>query len=459
MDLEAIFNPKSVAIIGASENPYKIGGQAVRAILDCGYSGAIYLVNPEHENILGQKCNGAIQDLPLGIDLYIFCIPAAETPEALQRVTERQGRAGIIFAGGFREMGGRGVALETKIREIAGSRFLVVGPNVAGIVNFHGPLNATFLPSWRAFPKGKVSILSQSAGMGFAIMSALADENVGISKYISIGNRTNLDFPEYLSYLRDDPTTEIICIFIEGTERARELYEDVMICAQQKRILVRLGGHHKSSARTALSHTGSMASEPALYRAALQQAGCMVVDDVREMARVAKFLLYYPAVDASKGPAVITHTAGPSIIIADTLEQGGVYLPELAPQTQQKIREIVPEAANVTNPVDTVGGAAFDHRIYIRCLETVLSDSRVGLVIITYAHLLNPDIKFPVREIARLSKQWKKPVMVCMIAPRFSRVANDEADEWEVEGIPVYRYPEDAGKTVVNLYKVFSRPN
>ncbi len=219
-----LFYPRSVAVVGASTNPFKLGFHALRAVTSAGFDGEVYAVNPNAgEEIQGVRSFPRIADLPGEVDLFIYAVPDRLVVPAVREAVEKGGRAGVVFAGGFREAGPGGVKLQEALIEAAARGDMkIIGPNCIGVVNTHARLNATFAVPLGQVGQGGISVVSQSGGVGMCILSHLFDEKVGLGKFVSIGNRANVEFADMIEYLAVDPDTSVICLFIEGIDDARD---------------------------------------------------------------------------------------------------------------------------------------------------------------------------------------------------------------------------------------------
>ncbi len=450
-DFEPLFFPRSVAVVGASSVEGKVGYIAMDSITSSGFKGKIFPVNPEEEEVFGLRAYKNIDSIPEEVDLFIFAISIGRLFEALERAIKKGGKGGVIFSAGFKEIGEEGAKLELKLKEIANrGNFKIIGPNTMGLLNLRHNLNATFIPAFSYLKEGSIAVISQSGGVGFTIVSRLMDNNLGIGKYVSIGNRANVEFADLIEYLVHDPHTDIILLYIEGIDDARRFYEVARKYAFIKPIIAYNAGFGSKARGMALTHTGTMASSPEIYRAAFKQAGILQVDSTEDLALTAKILHMSPPVNNSN-LVIMTHTAGPSIITSDICERGGVKLVNLAEETKRKIREAIYGILEVGNPVD-MPMAGFDHRLYLKPFEHVIKDGNTSAVLIIYTSWLDGKIRIPIKECAALSKEYNKPLFALVIAPEDVK---EEMLEWERHGIPVFNSPEKAARSIVNYFKYY----
>jgi acyl-CoA synthetase (NDP forming) len=456
--LHDVFYPKNVAVVGASENPVKLGFQSLMAVKTGGLSGKIFPVSPSlrGKEIMGIPAYGDISELPEDAQLMVFAIPHDRIPGALESAAKKGARGVVIFAGGFREVGGRGEELQQEIREIANKNGIaIIGPNCVGTVNTHHGLNATFAHPLSLLTPGRVTVVSQSGGTGSAIITMMMDNNVGIAKFVSIGNRVNLDFPEITRYLADDDETDVICLFVEGMDDGRGFLEVARRVSKKKPILVYQAGFTETAKKLALSHTGSMSSSEDIYRAAYRQAGVLFVGDYEELVDTAKALSSLPPL-GGPGVAIFTHTAGPALIVAEAVERVGGVLPDYRPENKKRLLKFVPEFTTPTNPLDMFAHAWVDSSLYVRATDIALSQPDIHLACACYSGGSEMGILFPAAEYAGIAQKHGKPAVVCLMAPFIHRdelVAADEA------GAPTFNNPHKAGRTIANLITLWRMRN
>jgi acyl-CoA synthetase (NDP forming) len=445
-EFRPLFRPRSVAVVGATNNPFKLGYHALAAVRSAGFEGEVYPVHPREEEVQGLKAYPSVEALPEGVELYIFAVPGPAAVEEAGKAARRGARAGVIFAGGFREMGAEGERLQRELARRADEAGMkVVGPNCIGVLNPSGKLNATFAFPLSWFPPGDVAVVSQSGGMGNVILNHMLDERVGLSKFVSLGNRANLDFHHVLEYLAEDPETAVICLFVEGLDHGREFLEKASLAASRKPVLVYSRGYSGKASRAALSHTGASASSEEIYRGAFRQAGVLAVDSAEELVCAAK-ALSLGAVPRGEGLFLCTHTAGPAIALAEICERGGLRFPDLRAELASAMEEFLPPGAAPGNPLDAFAFAWTDPSIYLRAVDLALSQEDVHAAVAVFASGAASGIRFPFREYARLGKEHGKPVYLCVLTPFLTPGELDQARE---EGIPTYNTPEKAGKALV----------
>ncbi len=447
-----LFYPRSIAVVGASSNPFKLGFHALLAAKSAGFAGEIFAVNPKAgEEIQGVKAFRRISDLPDNIDLFVYAIPDKMVVPAVREAVEKGGRAGVIFAGGFREVGPDGVKLQRALVEAAGRGGMkLIGPNCIGVVNTHVGLNATFAVPLGGIKKGGVSVVSQSGGVGMCIVSHLFDEGVGLGKFVSIGNRANVEFADMVEYLALDPDTSVICLFIEGIDDARQFLMRARKYARLKPVIAYNRGYTEKSSGVALSHTGSMASSEEVYRGAFRQAGIIQAESLVEMAVLAKCFSMGVRLEGN-GVFMCTHTAGPAIVIADICERAGVRFPELEPKIAEAMREFLPPHSVPGNPLDMFAQAWTNSSLYLKATDLALRQKNIHCAVAVFQSGMGAGPAFPAREFSQLGHRYGKPTFLCLTAPQaFAK----EMEEAQNQGVVTFNRAEKTGAAIVGLTRL-----
>jgi len=381
--LNFFFTPESVAVIGASANPEKLGHAVVRNLIDSGFSrkGKVYPINPKSNHILGLPVYKSVLDVPENIDMAVIVIPHNYVPEALITCGEKGIKGVVIISAGFREAGTAGVEREREIIRIAkqyGMR--IIGPNVLGLLDTFTPLNASFAAD--SPPKGPIAITSQSGALGTAILDWAQAGSLGLSKFVSLGNKADVNEIDLLNEWADDKNTNVILMYIEELAEGQRFLETAKIVAKKKPIVAIKSGVTQSGARAVSSHTGSLAGSEQAYHAAFQQAGVIRADSMQELFDTALAFGYQPKLEG-KRIAIITNAGGPGILATDALERAGLSLARFDYDTLHELEKTLPDAASASNPVDLLGDALADRFQF--ALETVANDPNVDgiLVVLT----------------------------------------------------------------------------
>ncbi len=447
--LDRIFYPRSVAVVGASANPEKVGFMCVGNLLEAGFGGRVYPVNPGLAQLFGLKAYPSVSAIPGEVDLAMVAIPAELTLSTIEECIAKGVKGAILISGGFREVGTEiGADLQARLREIANRGGMkIIGPNTLGLVNPRAKLNASFQHTLSLSQAGNVAVAAQSGGTTIYVVHALTNHNVGISKAIGLGNRCNLDFDELVPYFGQDRDTEVIVLYVEGLEQPRRLIQAAREVIKRKPIVVYKAGRGEEMDRATLSHTGALAGKYEFYKAAFRQAGMIVVDSVMELVDVAKALAFQPAA-AGNRVAVFSVQAGPGIIMADKCHEQGLKLAQFSPATKRRLRQL----ASPLNPVDNPVDLAWKSDEFDACremLKVVLDDDGVDAIIVAAVFYgSNMEVMRAVVDVARGSR---KPIIVCLDSPRGAAYA--EINALEESGIPTYPLPERAVTGLAGLVR------
>jgi len=376
-DLDAIFKPKSVALIGASNNPSKWGGMVLGRALSCGFRGSVYPVNPRESTISGLRAYRDVLEIPDPVDLAVFTIPAGEVPAAMQRCVEKGIRGAVIISADFAETGERGKALEQetiRIARQAGLRF--VGPNGNGMWTAAVGLNVSPLPTPAP---GHLAFISQSGMFGGAAIHATISRGFGLSKFVSMGNQADLTAADYLEYLRDDEDTHVIGLYLEGLKDGRRFLSVAREVSRHKPILVLKGGRSTQGARAALSHTASIAGEDRIFDAACRQAGLIRVSQLEHLFLMAEALLSQPLPRGQR--VAVVGNGGQGVATVDNLAALGLEVPEFAEADKRALKKTLPpHAPTPRNPVDFAAGAV-DTSGEVRVIEQLAALDYIDAII------------------------------------------------------------------------------
>ena len=453
--MEALFTPGTVAVIGASDNPGKLGSHVMRSLTDGKYPGKIFPVNPGKSEIMGIKTYPSLLQIPGPVDLSIIVLPAESVPKTVVECGEKGVKGVVLITAGFREIEDKkGEDLQTEITELASSSGIkIIGPNTFGMVNLHLPLNASFTPEFSWVDKGGISLVSQSGGMSHLIAFLSLQNKVGLSKIIGLGNRCNVDFSETVEYLIRDSQTKVIALYLEGIDQPRKLMEVAERGNGEKPILAYKVGRSPTSDRASQFHTGSLAGKHEVYEGAFKQAGILTVGSSEELLDAAKALAACPLPEGNR-VAVLSGQAGPGMAACDVCEMERLTIPPFSAETQKKVEELLPPLAIRTNPVD-MGPAWYDSAAIRGIVKTVLEDREIDAVILCVMFASANRSAVRVLTDLLLERRSKKPVLCCFSSPR--GIWDDELKQLEGSGIPNYPTPERAAKALSNLYKYHKR--
>lgn len=454
MSLEAFFKPKSVAVIGASRQPRKFGHVIFKNFFDSEFKGKVYPVNPKAEDILGSKTYRSVTDISGEVDLAVIAVPASIVPSIIDDCVSKQVKAAVIISGGFREIGQEGASLETEIKDkIKGKGLRIIGPNCIGVFDPTSHVDTLFLPTYklkRPMP-GRIAFVSQSGAFGSAVLDWAASQEIGISKFISIGNKVDVDEVDLLNYLESDPLTKCITLYVESISRGREFLQVAYRVLRSKPLVVLKGGVTQEGARAALSHTGSLAGSAKIYEGAFKGAGIIQARTVDELFDFARALAYQPLPKSQKNIAIVTNGGGFGVIGSDEASRQGLELADFSSATVDRVKSSLPDYAIPRNPLDLVGDA--DAERYRIALNAVSSDPNVGailVIVLPQTSFIESDV---VDAISEANVASGKPMIVCTIGGEFTQILGKMLED---DHIPSYPTPERAVLAVNALVRYCS---
>ncbi|HKJ00679.1 MAG TPA: GNAT family N-acetyltransferase [bacterium] len=446
--MERLFRPRSVAVIGASNEPGTIGYAIVRNLITSEYAGPVYPINPRHVVVHSVPCYAALRDVPREVDLAIIAVPAAVVPEVVRECASKHVYALVIISAGFAEIGAKGAALQKEVLDIARRHGMrIVGPNCLGMLNTESAvrLNATFAPMFP--PPGRVALSSQSGALGIAMLNLARELRLGISQFIGVGNKADISGNDLLYFWGNDPYTKVILLYLESFGNPKKFSRIARRVSQHKPIVVLKSGTSQAGARAASSHTGALAASNVVVETLLEQAGIIRTDTMEQFFHAAKLLSTQP-LPAGGRLGVLTNAGGPGIISADRAEVEGLKVPRLSDALQAKLRPFMPESASALNPVDMIASASADQ--YEACLKGLLESDEVDMVLVMFIPPLvtaAPDVARAILT-ARRATDGSKPLVACMMGESERAPWLDELEE---ASIPTFRFPEDAVVSLAQL--------
>jgi acetate---CoA ligase (ADP-forming) subunit alpha len=449
--IQAMFNPASVAVIGASDNPGKLGSHVMRSLTEGKYPGKIFPVNPGKAEIMGIRTYPSLLQISETVDLSIIVLPAEQVPKTVIECGEKGVKGIVLITAGFREIEDqKGQALQSEVTKRADQFGIkIIGPNTFGIVNLHLPLNASFTPEFSGVDTGGISLVSQSGGMSHLIAFLSLQNKVGLSKIIGLGNRCNVDFAEMVEYLIRDSQTKVIAMYLEGIDHPKRLMEVAERGNSEKPILAYKVGRSPTSDQASQFHTGSLAGKHEIYEGAFKQAGILTVGSSEELLDAAKALTMCPLPRGNR-VAVLSGQAGPGMAACDVCELERLAIPRFSAETQKRVEQLLPPLAIRTNPVD-MGPAWYDSAGIKGIVKTVLEDKKIDAVILCMMFASANRSAAGVLADLLLEREINKPVLCCFSSP--AGIWDDEIKQLEGSGIPNYPTPERAAKTLSNLWR------
>jgi acetyl coenzyme A synthetase (ADP forming)-like protein len=446
--LRPFFRPRAVAVIGASRNPSSIGNRLLDGLIKQGFAGPIYPVNPKAAEIAGLRSYSSTKDLPDGVDLAVISVPKGAVLEVIDQCAARGVRAVVIITAGFAETGREGRELQTKLVEkVRGYGMRMVGPNCLGLLNADPTvrLNASFSPIFP--PPGKVAMSSQSGALGLGIIAAARRFNLGLSTFVSVGNKADVSSNDLLQYWEEDPGTKVILLYLESFGNPRRFARIARRVGRRKPIICVKGGRTQAGQRAAGSHTAALAASDVAVDALFHQTGVIRAETLEEMFDLASTLATQPLPKGNR-VAILTNAGGLAILCADTCEAGGLTLPELSLVTRDKLAAFLPKEASIGNPVDMIASATPES--YRQATEVLLTAEEIDALIVinipvsaTGSEAIHEAIKQGVKQ-ARAAGATSKTVSACLMTEMGERpqlLLDNEA-------IPTYSFPEAAARVM-----------
>ncbi len=443
--LEMFTEPKGVAVVGASTSPDKLGYQVLHNVIQYGYEGAVYPVNPTAPEILGHKAYPSVMECPDPIDLAVILVPAKVVPGVLEMCGQRGLKGAVIITAGFREVGPAGKALEQQLIETAkkyGMR--LVGPNVLGIIDTVCKLNASFAAGMPR--RGKIAFMSQSGALCTSILDMAMGQGIGFSRFYSIGNKADINELDLVKAWAEDPETRAIMGYLEGIAQGPEFIRVASEVTRHKPIIAIKSGTTSAGSKAVSSHTGTLAGSEAAYDAAFKQCGIVRAGSVQDLFDYAQAFARQPLLE-SDAIAVITNAGGPGIMASDALEHAGLRLAGLAPETKQKLQAQLPPSASVANPIDVLGDALADR--YALAIEAALDDPNVGALMVVLTPQTATQIPETAEALGRLSKTHNKPVFGAFMGDLAIRKGVEVLRSYD---IPNYQVPERAVAAIAAMW-------
>jgi len=455
--LDAIFKPRSIAVIGATPRSGSIGRQILVNLFQYEFNGKIFPVNPRYEYIHSTKAYASVEDIPDAVDLAVIVVPAPAVLEAVEQCGRKGVRGLVIITAGFRETGAEGMKREQAIIDVVkkyGMR--LIGPNCMGVLDATADvhMNATFSPGTP--PPGGISFMSQSGALGVAILLAVERLRLGIAYFASVGNKADVSGNDLLEYWENDPHTSTITMYLESFGNPRRFTELAKRISKKKPIVIVKSGTSAAGARAASSHTGSLAGREAAADALLRQVGVLRVSSSEEMIHLLQGLTG-TVIPKGNRLCILTNAGGPAIMATDAADGHGLEMSTLGESTRRAMRKLLPPEASVENPIDMIASAGPDQ--YESILALALADPEVDIVITIFVPPLIVEPIEVMRRITRVARAGGKTVLSVLMAEEsyYERIPREVPDN-----VPFYRYPEDAVKVAehLNRYRLWrERPD
>ncbi|MCL5877335.1 MAG: GNAT family N-acetyltransferase [Candidatus Bathyarchaeota archaeon] len=447
-NLDKVFSPQSVAIIGASDVEGSVGYAIVKNFTQSGFAGKVYYVNIKKTELLGVKTYQTVDQIPDQVDLAMIATPAKTVPQVMEECGKANVKGVIIVSAGFKETGPAGKALEDQVGAVAKKYGIrVIGPNCIGVLRPRINLNATFLDK---MPKaGNVAFLSQSGALGSAILDWAIHENIGFSNFVSVGSMIDVDFGDLIDYFGSDPKTKSILMYVEGITEARKFMSAARHFARTKPIIVVKSGKFSESAKAAASHTGSLSGSDDIYDAAFKRAGVVRVNEIADLFNAAEVLGTQP-LPKGNNVAIITNAGGPGVMATDALIGFGGQLAKLSQKTIDSLNAVLPPFWSHGNPIDVLGDAKADR--YKAAVDAALNDDNVdGIVVIFTQQAVSESVEIAknIVELVRNKPYQNKTIVTSFMGFGAVQEANHILN---ANNIPTYSTPEQAIKTYMYMH-------
>ncbi|MEM2111456.1 MAG: acetate--CoA ligase, partial [Candidatus Bathyarchaeia archaeon] len=445
MKLEAFFQPKSVAVIGASREPEKVGHRIFKNLIDSNFPGLLYPINPNIDELLGHKCYRKITEVPEDVDLAVIVVPAKIVTTVAEECGQKGVKGIVVISAGFSETGREGALLERNLLSICKKyNMRMQGPNCLGIINTQSRLNASFA-SANPSP-GNISFVSQSGALGSAILNWALQNNVGFTSFISLGNEADLTAADFLEALAEDEQTKCIGLYIEGVKDGERFISTARNVTKKKPVIVLKAGITDVGMRAVSSHTGSLAGSDTAFTAAFKKAGVLRANALEELFNL---VLIFEAQPVLKGRKIliITNGGGPGILCADACDKLDLEMPSLEYEIREELRASMPSHASLSNPIDVLGDA--DEKRYEMALDAGLKSGNVdGIIVIVTPQAMTPSEKIA-EVVAEKVKASDKPVVAS-----FMGYDNDSSPVkiLRKSKIPNYVFPDSAAYALKAMY-------
>jgi acetyl coenzyme A synthetase (ADP forming)-like protein len=463
---DLFFNPKSVAVVGASRHLNKAGNVIFSNFAENKrrdvFKGELYPINPNEDSVLGYRCYSSLRKVPGDIECIVIVVPAKFVPEVMSDAGEKGVSAAIIISAGFGEIGNH--QLEEQVKRIAKeSGIKVLGPNCLGVFDSYTGVDTLFLPETKVLDSGEVMVatprprqgniamVSQSGAFGAAALDYLTGRQMGISKFVSFGNKSDVGEAEMLYYLGKDEKTRAILLYVESIDKGRDFMEVAREVTKRKPIAALKSGRTKAGARAAASHTGAMSGTSAIYDAAFSQVGVVKSLNMVEFFNIGKALAFQPPA-RGRNIAIMTDAGGPGVMAADECEIRGINIKIFSDETMDRLEKLkekgtIPPFAQVKNPIDLTGSATSE--MFEKTLDILLADEKIDGVIVIGIHHLPAIHEDFVDRVSQVSSKTTKPIIACDIGE--TEMALYIRSKFEKLGIPAYSAPEETAQAMAAL--------
>jgi acetyltransferase len=455
-DLEPLFHPKSVAIIGASANLRGIGGRPIEFLLRYKFSGKIFPVNPKYGEIAGLKCYPTIKDIPEEVDVALIALPAKVVSDIFHQCVEKGVKSAVIFSSGFGEMGGAGAEIQKALGDLARkANFALCGPNCIGVVNLRDRIPLAFTNALYAeqMISGNIGFISQSGALGGSLFAIAQEMGLGFSYWVSSGNEEVLESTDYMHYMVQDSLTQVILGYVEGFRNINKLHLVAREALKKRKPIVILKvGQSEAGRNAAASHTGAMTGPDNLYDALFKQTGILRVGDLDEMFN-AGTLLALGRFPEGKGVGILTSSGGAGVLLADKCLEHGLSIPQLVGETKETLVQLLPPFGSALNPVDITGQSeerrfSGEPELLKNYMRVMLKEQNLHSVIIMLTMYVGERAEMAAQDIVEIFRETEKPMVVCWIA---GQMAEEGYKILRKAGVPLFKTPGECVRAISAL--------
>ncbi len=456
--LDAIFKPRAIAVIGASDREHTINRALFMNLILGNFKGPVFPVNPRHNYVHGIRAYKTVEDIPDRVDLAVIMVHKDAVPPVIDGCARKGVKGVVVITAGYKETGPEGAEQERKlIEQVRNYGIRMIGPNCFGVMN-NSPavsMNATFT-AYEPFP-GKVGFVSQSGALGEILIDKAGRESLGMAMFASIGNKADVNGDEIVEYWEDEADVKAIMMYLEDLGSPRQFSNMARRIARLKPIITLKAGRTARGAAAASSHTGALADQDAANLAIFEQYGVIQVDSVGTLFQIGSLLVNQPP-PRGRGVAVVTNAGGPGILATDALIQDGLILPDISPEGKAKLSKVLDPAASTRNPIDVIASGGAEE--YRAALEVVYAQEDIHSVMVLFVPTIMLDAMDVAVVLAEFSKRWKKPMQVVWLAQ--GKIHGVEAEKLlRDQGIPMYELPIDSARALasaVNYYEWRAKP-
>lgn len=441
--IKSLLNPASIAIVGASQNLDSISGRPIRYLHEHGYKGKIYPINPKYDEIAGETCYASIKDVPGEIDVAMIAINYKMVLSVLEACAQKEVKHAILFTSGFAETGEEGRKLQDQVAELAKKyNMRILGPNCQGLINLASGNTSSFSASLeiKPFKEGSVGFVTQSGALGYSIFNLAQEEGVGFTNIVSTGNEVDLNSLDFIEYFIEDEKTKVILAYIEEVKDGRRFRKLADRALQKGKPIICLKvGASEIGQKAAASHTASMVSSDTSYEALFRQKGIIRVNDVKEIIQVARVMERLTAMPNGMNLGVITTSGGAGILLADEASRIGLVLPEMDPQAQDQLSEVIPAYGSTVNPVDITAQVINEAGGFKKVLKVLIDNPNVDAIIVVISMIYGESGKIIAEEVVEAHKSAQKPIVVTW--PAGDRLMSDNFKVLEAGNVPWCKSP------------------